>query len=374
MAMTRRTAYLLARQTCQAAGKAIGRLDGRQVREGFNWLVTREAGEIVTYRVDADPSRIAVGRTAYPEPWADHLGNAVPTADGLVVCGRHAVVALAPDGAARWRFDLPEWDEGRGGANGIGTTRSGRHVIVAAQGTYEDDGSYPGDMCFLLDATNGRLLGQHVLESIEEAYFRLYQPLAGPDFLLLSAAQGQDPAHAYIVTADHERLSVTPAGGDDEPVAALSPAGDALLTIDRGGETLQWYPVAPTGSGAKAAEVWVSATGTGSEDDQFVGRPGDVDDSTVIAAVAEEWYDTENSRHFLLDSTSLEVLAESGLPLPHQDRAASAGRRNRVDPGGRRTLPLDRRHPVIDMTRRSAGLASLPPKPPGPGRGPTPPT
>jgi hypothetical protein len=166
----------------------------------------------------------------------------------------------------------------------------------------------------VLDATDGSLLAQRVLTAFSGIY-EIRQPLAGPDIFLVSAGQGQDPAMSYVVSYLDGTLQVLPVGAEDEPITGVDARGAAILKIERGGACITAYALTESRETQQQSRVDSTALAGEDSEDRIVGRPGFVDEATVLAAVAEEEWGKE-ARHFLLDAATLQVSAELEYHVP----------------------------------------------------------
>ncbi|MFE1174826.1 hypothetical protein [Streptomyces sp. NPDC058773] len=165
-----------------------------------------------------------------------------------------------------------------------------------------------------LDASTGQLVAQTILTASSAGYM-LQQLASASGPLLLSAAQGEDDYLSLLVTLDGESLTATPCGTFDDPFTGSSNSSGSLLKLSLGGESLTRWDVTPTGSYTEVAEVKPDALPISGQ--QFVLRPGYIDDNKIIAAAAEkdDWA-PERSTHFLLDAHSLRVRGEISYPFP----------------------------------------------------------
>lgn len=301
----------VAQETCPGVGDALGRRDGCQVRQGGTWLVAHDRGEITVRRLSDDPSRVFSETAAFPEPCPGERGYATPAPDGLVVAGSDRVTSLAADGSVRWTFRHAAWPVDGLGRGACVVTASGAVVLVTVTGRLMADG-YEGDLCVALDGASGEPLGERVLPTCSAAY-GFQQALVPSDVVFLSAGQGQDDAHSLLVSYAGDGIRALPAGPADEPFTGNSPDGVGFLKLTRRGEILTRYEATASGLCRAGADV---AAATALEDPElcFAGSPGFLDRHRVLAAVAYDIW-PEESRHLLLDATSLEPLAEIAYPF-----------------------------------------------------------
>lgn len=271
--------------------------------------MTREESRIVAYRVSPVPSQLFSERWEWnsPEPG----GYASPAGSGLIFSGRGEITRLADDGTVRWVFRHDAWPEGGLGKGACTLTPSGEHVIATVCGAVGEDGSYEGDLCVALDSSSGELVARSVLPAFS-ALYEFQQSLSGSDHVFLSAGQGQDEFHSMLVTLRSGELSVLPAGAIDEPFTGNS-LGGAFLKMARDGASLTRYQMEGPGTCRSAAVAWTEST-LSSPDLRLVGRPGFVDEATVLAPVAEDWW-PEESRHLLLNSRTLRLEAMVEYPF-----------------------------------------------------------
>ncbi|MFF3948163.1 hypothetical protein ACFYYN_25530 [Streptomyces sp. NPDC001902] len=112
-------------------------------------------------------------------------------------------------------------------------------------------------------------------------------------------------------------------GAADEPFTGNSLDGVGFLKLTRGGEILTRYEATASGLCRAGADV---AAATALEDPElcFAGSPGFLDRHRVLAAVAYDIW-PEESRHLLLDATSLEPLAEIAYPFAVSPEPVSLG-------------------------------------------------
>lgn len=183
---------------------------------------------------------------------------------------------------------------------------SGRYLFATTVGRLDAGAPYEGDLCVAIDLATGKLVAESVLPSFSGMYDFQHSLADDEDAVFLMAGQGQDEAYSLLVSLSDGEVVVRQAGVIDEPFTGNSLASGVFLKQAIDGEDLTRYegglPVATT-----SAEAVLSA------DVRFVGRPGFLDDSSILAAVAEEEW-AEEARHFLLDAHTLEPMAEIDYP------------------------------------------------------------
>ncbi|TJZ49459.1 hypothetical protein FCH28_24410 [Streptomyces piniterrae] len=313
MAHTTVTAELTAQATCPGIEEAIGCEDGWQVRDGAHWLVTREGTRIVTRRIDGSRERVFAEEREWNSPSPDVRGYASPARGGLIFSGTDALTAVGADGEVLWTHQHAAWQDDDFAQGACALTPSGRHVIATMCGP-RVDGGYAGDVCVAFDAHTGQLVTQVILPSSSAGYM-LQQLVNGSEPLMLSAAQGEEDYLSLLVTCGAGGLTVTPCGTFDDPFTGSSNTNGSLLKLSLGGESLTRWEADATGNYREVAEAHPDTLPLPGQ--QFVLRPGYIDDKTVIAPVAEkdDWA-PEQSTHFLLDGQSLRVHGEVSYPFP----------------------------------------------------------
>ncbi|MFF4265566.1 hypothetical protein [Streptomyces virginiae] len=95
---------LLAHESLPGIADAFGAMDGRLLRDGAHWLMTRHEGVITGGRVAADPSRVLADRAVWADPAPDGSDTYCSPLPGgaLAVSGRGAVTVHEADGTVRW--------------------------------------------------------------------------------------------------------------------------------------------------------------------------------------------------------------------------------------------------------------------------------
>ncbi|MGW4816872.1 hypothetical protein ACWEPB_35230 [Kitasatospora cineracea] len=295
---------------CPGIAESLGWTDAWQTRHGGTWLITREDGDILARRADGTGQAVR-----FPDPTGDHRGYTTPAPDGaaFAICGDSAVTLLESNGSARWSHPHAPWSADNGSGRGACSfTPDGRHLIAVVPGTLTADG-YEGDVLVVLDCATGTPAASRPLTAAS-AIYEIRQPLDGPGQLVISAGQGQDDALTYIAVFDGTALHTTELDTKDEPVTDIDTAGRRLLTFERGGANLTLRTLDEDHRPTAERELPIAHL-TDDEDQRFVGRPVLVGDTRILAAVAdEEW--AEETRHFLIDTATLQPLAEITYPHP----------------------------------------------------------
>src|SRR5206468_1840517 len=119
----------------------------------------------------------------------------------------------------------------------------------------------------------------------------------------------------YAISLEGATLRVVSLDTKDEPITDLDKAGGQLLTAERGGAWITLYRLGPDLDLSTSGQIHLEGIVGEDEELRFVGRPVFVDDSLVLAAVAEEEW-AEESRHFVIDTHTLRPVAELEYSLP----------------------------------------------------------
>ncbi|MER5556875.1 hypothetical protein ABT001_35420 [Streptomyces sp. NPDC002793] len=295
---------LLAEDELRNVGEALGRNDGFLVRNGACWLVSESDGQILVGHVDANTSRVFAQQGRWPSPRPQGHGFASPLPDGgLAVATAGLVTAYDADGHVRWTHRLDTWDDPQIASSACTPDGTGHLLLVTAPGP-TGNGSYAGDLCLALDIRSGKPVSHTVLPSASAGYV-FQQSLTDPGRLLLDAAQG-DTFYSLAVRVEAGALHAEPVGLEDEPFAGVN-LGTAALKLDVGGEWLGLYRAGLPDVSADAEDVLP-------EGKRFVGhRPGFLDTTRVLAAVAEEQW-SDDAQHLILDALSLQPVGELHYP------------------------------------------------------------
>ncbi|MEU9012894.1 hypothetical protein AB0D12_24650 [Streptomyces sp. NPDC048479] len=290
--------------------EALGKLDRWLVREGANWLVTQVEAEIRVARIADGPDAVFAWQRSWPapEPDEEHGYSSPVPGGGLAVSGRHCITVYDADGGVRWVYEHAAWDE-RGMGRGASTPDpSGSHLFATIASPVEPGRTYPGDLCMALDLATGK----PVAETVVPAYSAMYefqQSLAPQAEVFLNVGQGQDDAHSLLVALQEGTLNVTGAGIPDEPFIGNSIAADDFLKMAIDGEYLARYRP------GSQEPVTAEAEAVLPDELVFAGRPGFLDRHRILAAAAADPWG-EESRHFILDASTLRPFAELHYPMP----------------------------------------------------------
>ncbi|MEU7390467.1 hypothetical protein [Streptomyces tanashiensis] len=296
-------AELTATEDLPGLGSALGQLDCLLVRNGAHWIVARNGASVEVGRVSGDTG--AVFDTRYGGRLSDGEGVSVSPlpGGGLAVSGRDSVTVQEADGTVRWALAHRPWPSGARGA--CAPDPSGTALLAVVQPALETDRA---EVLLALDLATGVVLAEAPLPTSWGTY-EFQQPLgpAGPADLFLDAAQGQEEAYSLLVALAGKELAVTRVGGFDEPFTGSSDRDGAFLTVAVAGEQLTRYDVpAHPRTVARADDVLP-------DDLVFMGRPGFLDATRVLAAVGEDPWE-EECRHVLLDAVDLRPRAEVTYP------------------------------------------------------------
>ncbi|KWT63910.1 hypothetical protein ADL21_00740 [Streptomyces albus subsp. albus] len=308
------SAQLMQHASCPGIEEAIGYEDGWQVRDGAHWLITHEDTAIITRRIDPSGQRLFAEQHTWTTPAPGTRGYASPARGNLLFNGPDVLSALAPDGTLLWRHEHPAWEDENLAQGASALTPDGRYVIATLCGPHAAD-EYAGDVCAALDAHTGELLAQATMPAYSAGYMLQHLATAtGP--LLLTAAQGQEEHLSLLVTFGSDGLSLSSCDVFDAPFTGSSSRTGDLLDLALGGEQLTRWKNDSAGTYRPAAGATAAATLPVSGQ-QFVLRPGYVDDHTVIAPAADkdDWA-PERSTHYLLDGQTLQLRAEVTYPFP----------------------------------------------------------
>ncbi|PWI66084.1 hypothetical protein PCL_05302 [Purpureocillium lilacinum] len=291
---------LISQESVEGASGAWGRLGGRQFRDGTLRLVTVSAdiAVVMTVRSSTQPPLFETNRLSIPlKDLAEHH-YVTPAGAGVAVSRRDSVSYHSRSGALEWIFRHDPWDDIGSGA-----------------------WKYPGDRCILLESETGKVIDGKLLPSCSADY-TLDGPLPQFSNFVLTAAQGQDDAYSWKVDVVDGCLHLIELASGMERVTGVQ--HNRILVQDLGGRWLQVRGVAPDGTMRIKSEMTFDESDVKSEDmsseedeeELFLnGNSGFVDDSHVIAAVAEEWC-SEEADHFLLDAENLTIRSRIQYPFP----------------------------------------------------------
>ncbi|MGW8766819.1 hypothetical protein ACWGN5_30450 [Streptomyces sp. NPDC055815] len=300
-------ARLLASEAVPGVGEAFGNLDGVLLRDGAQWLVTRNEGTITLAKVDADPSRVLAGVSA----WTDQVPGTSDTycsplpGGAMARSGRETVTVHEADGTVRWEHRHRDWQHSPSAAGACTPDPAGRVLLATMAGPLGPGRSYAGDICRALDLITGEVLAEHVLPSFSATYAFHQFPNGRPE-VLLTGSMGQDGTECLLVTYTAAGLDVRAAGTAEEPYVGLGGDG-VLISQDVGGGYL-----CRTQDGAD--DVIIEAREVLPEGWVFAGyTPGFVDGTRILVAAAEEPW-AEAGTHLLIDARTLRPLAALDYP------------------------------------------------------------
>ncbi|MEU1231513.1 hypothetical protein [Streptomyces sp. NPDC005828] len=296
-------AELTATEDLPGLGSALGRLDCLLVREDAHWIVARDGASVEVGRVSSDTGAVFDTRYGGRLSGEEKVSVTPVPGGGLAVSGADSVTVQEADGTVRWSFAHRPWPSGARGA--CAPDPSGTTLLAVVQPAADTDRT---EVLVALDLATGAVLARTPLPTSWGTY-EFQQPLgpAGTAKLFLDAAQGQEEAYSLLVSVTGEELAITRVGSFDEPFTGSSDRSGAFLTIAVAGEQLTRYdaPEHPR-TVAEAGDVLPG-------DLVFMGRPGFLDETRVLAAVGEDPWEDE-CRHVLLDAVELRPLAEITYP------------------------------------------------------------
>ncbi|MFE7516453.1 hypothetical protein ACFU8I_35270 [Streptomyces sp. NPDC057540] len=296
-------AELTAAEDLPGLGSALGQLDCLLVRDGAHWIVARNGTSVEAGRISDDPGAVFAARRGGRLSEADGVSVSPLPGGGLAVSGRDSVTVQEADGTVRWALAHRTWPSGARGA--CAPDPSGTALLAVVPPARETDRT---EVLVALDPATGVVLAEEPLPTSWGTY-EFQQPLgpAGSGVLFLDAAQGQEEAYSLLVSLAGKELVVTRVGGYDEPFTGSSDRSGAFLTVAVAGELLTRYddPAHPR-TVARADDVLPDGL-------VFLGRPGFLDATRVLAAVGEDPWE-EECRHVLLDATDLRPRA--GITYP----------------------------------------------------------
>lgn len=293
---------------------------GRQFRDGTLRLVTLSADVVVvrTVRSSTQPPLFAANSLYVPLTDLAEVQYVTPTGVGVAVSRHGSVSYHSSSGVVEWSFRHDHWGDNGNGA--CAETPDGRHLLAIVPGTLDDVGNYGGDRCVLLETEAGKVVDEMLLPTFD-AMYTLNAPFRQASTFFLDAGQGQDDAYSWKVDVADGYLHLV------ELVSGMQRVTGAqhhrFLVQDIGGPWLQIRGAAPDGTMHMESEVNFESEmnpedSSAEEDEQelyLIGDSGFVDDSHVIAAVAEEWY-SEEADHFMLDAESLTIRSRIQYPFP----------------------------------------------------------
>lgn len=315
-----RNAQLISQESVEGASEACGRLMGRQFRDGTLRLVTLSADVVVvrTVRSSPQPPLFAANSLCVPLTDLAELHYVTPAGVGVAVSRRDSVSYHSSSGVVEWSFRHEPW--GDNGSGACAQTPDGRHLLAIVPGTLDDVGEYPGDRCVLLETETGKVVDEMLLPSFS-AMYTLNAPFRQASTFFVGAGQGQDDAYSWKVDiADGYLHLVELASGIERVTGAQH---HRFLVQDIGGPWLQIWGARPDGTihmeSVVKFESEVNLEDTSAEEDKkelcLIGDSGFVDNSHVIAAVAEEWSSKE-ADHFLLNAERLTIRSRIQYPFP----------------------------------------------------------
>lgn len=281
------------------------------MRDRACWLVSEAGNEIVVARVASDTGRVFAEQRAWPTPrpgWTPR-GFVSPLPDGgLAVVGngvdQGVVTVYDAGGLVRWTYEFAPWSDRNAAGPSCVADATGRRLLVTTTGPVGADGLYLGDVCVVLDLADGRRVTDTMLPSRTAGYV-FQQSLTDPAQVFLDALMG-DTFHSLAVTLEDDILRTETVGEDDEPFGGVSLNG-VVLKLDVGGGWLVRCKAGQEDITAEVKEILPEGL-------RFVGyRPGLLDKDRVLAAVAEE-QDSADNRHLILDSHTLQPVAELAYP------------------------------------------------------------
>ncbi|MFI1824830.1 hypothetical protein ACH41E_00010 [Streptomyces sp. NPDC020412] len=311
--MTHATTGAALRSQADLAGltAAFGNLDLFQVRDGGHWLVAtdgHDGHDVHAARISPDPGAVFAHRHHWQLPRQGRVYVTPLAGDRIAVSSSDGVALHAADGTPVWTVPHEPWpDEGTGGACAV-DPRGGRLLAVTHGGA---TGQERKEELVSLDLATGAVLSRTVLPSWCGSY-AFQHVLPGADAVLLNAAQGQDEAYSLVAVPQGDAWELITVGTDDPFTGSSTGPGD-FLTMEVNGDSL-------TRHFAGARPVEASAARVLPDELVFVGRPGFLDGTRILAAAGEDLW-AEEARHFVLDAASLEPIAEldyagAGDPAP----------------------------------------------------------
>ncbi|OQE15413.1 hypothetical protein PENFLA_c032G10102 [Penicillium flavigenum] len=309
---------LISQESVEGALEAWGRCEGRQFRDGTLLLVTCSAGMVVVRKISPSiqPPLFDANSLSFPLTDPAELHYVTPAGIGIAVSRCDSVSYHSRPGVVEWSLRHDLWGDNGNGA--CAETPDGRHVLAVVPGTLEDTGGYPGERCVVLESETGKVIDETLLPSFSATY-TLDAPLKQASTFFLTAAQGEDNAYSWKVDIVDGCLHLVELASGEESVTG---AQHNRVLVEDGVLQLQLRGVAPDGTvhvesemkfGSEADSEDMSAE----EDEELflIRASGFVDDTHVIAAVAEEWC-PEKADHFLLDAESLAIISRIRYPFP----------------------------------------------------------
>ncbi|KAG2414761.1 hypothetical protein HFD88_005949 [Aspergillus terreus] len=303
---------LISQEPVGGASEVCGSLMGRQFRDGKLRLVTLSANVVVVRTVRSSPQPPLFGADSLYVPLTDltELQYVTPTRVGVAVSRRGSVSYHSRSGVVEWSFQHDPW--GDNGSGACAETPDGRRLLAIVPGTLDDVGEYAGDRCVLLETETGKVVDEMLLPSFS-AMYTLNAPFPQASTFFLDAGQGQDDAYSWRVDVTDGYLHLVELATGMERVTGAH--HHKFLLQDIGGPWLQIWHAGPEGTMHMESVVKFESEvnppkDTSAEEDKkelcLIGDSGFVDDSHIIAAVAEDWSSKE-ADHYLLDAKSLTI-------------------------------------------------------------------
>jgi hypothetical protein len=206
-------------------------------------LLLRDREEVTVHLLDDLLEGDAAPVVIFREPetsWA--RGGTCVAADNsfAVFSGKSAVVAVAPDGNALWRYQHDCWGCGDIESGSAAISMDGTQVWATVPANHSRDpaADYAGDLWIVLDSDDGSLLSRAQLDCVAAGSHHLVQPSG--DGMALSVGEGQDGVPAYWGRySGADVLSVRGLG--QRSLIALSPSGSSLLSTSHYGKDLRLH-------------------------------------------------------------------------------------------------------------------------------------
>ena len=306
-------------------------------------VVIRADDELLAYDLDRLTAGDGAPAARFPAPWPRRAGGldaASPTLDMAVFSGQHALHAVEPNGALRWRVRHACWgcwschdsyeeytdsdhehrchDDGSCWISADGST-----VWAHVRTPLADDADPEkyDEEWLVLDAADGRVLGRASTDTA--AAGSEHVPPPDPGQMGLQVGEGQDPMPLLWGRWDGTRLTVTRIGDDDDDrgLTDVSPDGTRFLTVAhlQGELAIHRLPDGAVTHEIAAYDRLPSHPQAPSdiEDEPFWDHHcGFLDEHTVIAGTSESDMEYGQPRHWLIEAQQGKILGQVEYPMP----------------------------------------------------------
>ncbi|MEV0899248.1 hypothetical protein [Actinoplanes sp. NPDC049802] len=314
---------------------------------GRRLLVHRGDAEVVTRDIRL-PNADSLPEVRFPAPWPRGIGkvSVAPDQNAMVFAGVHAVRLVGADGATVWELRHGCWAEQcaefhesfaeyagdrahtRANRGSAAFSADGSLVWAHVRGPLADVPATESgqELWVLLEAATGRILGHAPTQTYASGSQHTVFP--DPARMALSVAEGEEDSPVFHGRWDGRELTVEQLDIDLK-LLDVSPSGRFLMTVTSGQEFIILYD-AEDGAELREIEVEPSVPPHPDSTDEDDRRLWDyegafVDDDIVIAGTTESDLEFGDSRHWLIDTRDMSLLAEASYPLPIDGPPRPAG-------------------------------------------------